>query len=182
LKRRDDSIRHWWKFSRCVLCWLGSQIYNMCTGFFPLWVGLSFSRWCNYLFEKGMMQTTNGKSHGNSYILPAVGWISVMIWYIMDVSKQSVFLRSSLIVISYTHFFIIAYKLHRVCVIERGLSSSIYFRHLYIYVHIKRNQFFSIVLISMRDDLIRVINSKIFKIKWLHTIFCEKCQLKYMMN
>jgi hypothetical protein len=59
-----------------------------------------------------MMSTTNGKSHGNNYILPVVGWIFVMTWYIMDLNEQRMFFRSSLVVISHTHFFIIAYNLH----------------------------------------------------------------------
>jgi hypothetical protein len=131
-KRRHGFIRHWCKLSRCVSCWLESKIYDMSSWFFPFWVSLYFTWLHNYLFEKRMMSTTNGKSHGNNYILPVVGWIFVMVWYIMDMNKQSVLFRSSLVVISYTHFFIITYKLHWVCVIERGLLSSIYFRHFYI--------------------------------------------------
>ncbi len=37
------------------------------------------------------MSTTNGKSHGNNYILPVVDWIFVMIWYIMDVKNKTFF-------------------------------------------------------------------------------------------
>ncbi len=37
------------------------------------------------------MSTTNGKSHGNNYILPEIGWIFVMKWYIMDMNKQKMF-------------------------------------------------------------------------------------------
>ncbi len=61
-----------------------------------------------------------------------VGWILVMIWYIMEVNKQSVFISLSLVLIIYTHFFIIAYNFHSVCTVERGLSSLIDSRHLYI--------------------------------------------------
>jgi hypothetical protein len=59
-----------------------------------------------------MTSTRNSKSHGNDYILPVVGWMFVMIWYIMDVNKQNALFRSSLVVINYTHLFILAYKLH----------------------------------------------------------------------
>jgi hypothetical protein len=44
-----------------------------------------------------MMSTTNGKSHGNNYILPVVGWIFVMIWYIMDVKNKTIFFSIVLI-------------------------------------------------------------------------------------
>jgi hypothetical protein len=163
--------------------------YIMSTWFFPFRVGLSFSWLHNYLFEKRMMLTTNGKSHANNYILPVVGWIFVMIWYIMDVNKQSVLFRSSWVVISYTHFFIIAYKLHWVCVKERGLSSSIYYTHICIYMSI-----FKETIIIKNENIVfdsfnfnerwfnSVTNSQIFKMKWLHTILCEKWQLKYLMN
>ncbi len=43
------------------------------------------------------MSTTNGKSHGNNYILPVVGWIFVMIWYIMDVKNKTIFFSIVLI-------------------------------------------------------------------------------------
>jgi hypothetical protein len=58
-------------------------------------------------------------------------------WYgILWTWISSVLFHSSLVVINYTHFFIIAYKLHWDCVIERELSQSIYFRYLYLHVHI----------------------------------------------
>jgi hypothetical protein len=113
---------------------------------------------------KKMKLTTDDKSHETSAFYLFVDVILVTICYIIEVHKQNIFFSTSLVLISYTHFFIIAYKLHSVWLIERRLSSSIHFRHLYIYIYMSifkeiiiknKTIFFSIVLISMTDDLIR---------------------------
>ncbi len=99
-----------------------------------------FSWLCSYLFEnrntKEWYEWQEVRVMRTTMFYLFVGWILVMIWYIMDGNKQSVLFRSLLVVISDAHLFIIAYKLHWVCVIERGFLPSIYFRHLYIYMSI----------------------------------------------
>ncbi len=139
---------------------------------------------------KRMISTTTDKSRDNSNISPffwlnfsddmvycAGEWAECFVLFFISCDKHKLH-----------RLFIIAYKLHWVCIIERGRSYIDLFQtFVYIYMSIFKEIIITnkIFFYSFNFDerwFNSVTDIQIFKMKWLHIILCEKCQLKYLMN